>query len=84
MDAQITAPEINGEVYKIQRGPEDLADNKINPGIHVERGNVILDFRKPIQYLGLTSDEAKAYVMALVAAIHLADNEAEEKPQLDS
>lgn len=78
------APKITGDIYTPKHGPEDLGDLKITPGIHVERGNLILDFSKPIQYFGLNLNDAKALTMAIAYAIHMAESEADEKPQLDS
>ena len=65
-------PEITGEVHKIAHGPGEPG---IRPGIHITNGNLILDFGQPIQYLGLTQQEAHAMVAALLVSTFEANDQ---------
>lgn len=66
-------PPITGPIHKVKRSRDEEATGlTIEFGIHVENGMLVLDFGKPIQYLGLTIDDAKGAIMGMMAATQLA------------
>ena len=67
-----------GEIHHVRRAADDKEG--IQPGIFAENGNLILDFGKPIQYLGMTKDESQAFITGLMMAHMLATKESDEVP----
>lgn len=67
-----------GEIHHVKRSDGDTEG--LQPGIFVENGNLIIDMGKPIQYLGLTANEAQGFIMGLMAAHTLGTRDIDEKP----
>ncbi len=68
-------PEIKGEIHKVAHAPDEPG---IRPGIHITNGNLILDFGQPLQYLGLTTEEAKHMVVGLLMSIMSAEDQSKQ------
>ena len=64
------APEITGVIHKVRHKGETEG---LRVGVHIVNGNLVLDLSEPVQYVGLTPDEARSFGAGIMAIATQAD-----------
>lgn len=58
---------LKGEIHRFKNAADDTVG--MDASIVVENGNIIVDFTRPVELVGMNVSEAKALVVGLVQAI---------------